>query len=98
MGKGSFKELPSWRRLLSVRFPSTLRKTRRPVMDVSFLEFVDESGGKVLITRSGGGTWLAVVTLADGGRIGLTVGCGIGISPEGLLRETLTPRPRQRPT
>ena len=56
--------------------------TRGPVLDVSFHGFIDESGGIILMNRSGGGTWLAVVTLADGGRIGLSVGCGVGISPE----------------
>ncbi|SRR5258705_8352355 len=53
---------------------------RGPVADVSFHTFVDEQGdGHILMVRSGGGTWLAVVTLAHGEQIGLSVGCGIGI-------------------
>jgi hypothetical protein len=56
---------------------------RGPVADISFHTFVDERGeGRLSMVRSGGGTWLAVVTLADGAQIGLSVGCGMGIDPK----------------
>jgi hypothetical protein len=38
--------------------------------------------GTAGIMRSGGSTWMAVVTFADGSRTALMVGCGVGIDPE----------------
>jgi len=64
------------------RWVARVMPERSPIAGVAFHTFVDDRGRSILMTRSGGNTWLAVVTLADGAQIGLTVGCGIGIHPE----------------
>lgn len=38
--------------------------------------------GPAVITRSGGSTWVAVVTFSDGSRAAFIVGCGMGIAIE----------------
>ena len=44
--------------------------------------FVDDAGQSIMLTRSGGGTYLAIVTFGNAELIGLKVGCGIGIDPD----------------
>jgi hypothetical protein len=36
--------------------------------------------GPAVVMRSGGSTWMAIVTLNDGSRSALVIGCGIGIA------------------
>jgi hypothetical protein len=37
--------------------------------------------GPRAMNRSGGGTWMAIITFGDGSRTALMVGCGVGIEP-----------------
>jgi hypothetical protein len=53
-----------------------------PIVEVSFHTFVDDAGQSIIMTRSGGGTYLAIVTFGGGEQIGLKVGCGIGIDAD----------------
>jgi hypothetical protein len=41
--------------------------------------------GPAAITRSGGGTWMAIVTFGDGSPTALLVGCGVGVEPGGCF-------------
>jgi hypothetical protein len=49
---------------------------------ITFHEVADSSGQGLVMTRSGGGTWIAVVTFRDGSRAAALVGCGVGIDME----------------
>jgi hypothetical protein len=55
---------------------------RGPVVGISLYLFVDDAGQSIIMTRSGGGTYLAIVTFGNGEQIGLKVGCGIGADPD----------------
>ena len=48
---------------------------------VTFHGAIDAAGRHILLTRSGGGTWIAVVAWADGTRRAVIVGCGVGVDP-----------------
>ena len=50
--------------------------------DVSFHGAVDDAGRTILLTRSGGSTWIAVMSFADGTRAAAMVGCGVGVDPK----------------
>ena len=53
-----------------------------PARSVTFHEFVDDQDKPFIATRSGGDTWIAVLTFDDGYRVALAVGCGVGIRTE----------------
>lgn len=46
---------------------------------VTFHGAIDAAGQEIMLSRSGGGTWIAVVTWPDGTRRAVVVGCGVGI-------------------
>ena len=50
-----------------------------PIVEVRFHGAVDDQGRHILLTRSGGGTYVAVVTFGDGSAVAVLVGCGIGV-------------------
>ena len=64
------------------RWAARAAPEQRPILDIAFYTFVDEAGQSIIMTRSGGGTYLAIVTFGGGEQIGLKVGCGIGVDPK----------------
>jgi hypothetical protein len=53
-----------------------------PPTSVTFHGARDEVGNVILMTRSGGSTWIAVVTWSSGRRAAVVVGCGVGVDRE----------------
>ena len=49
------------------------------IIAVTFHGALDDQGRHILLTRSGGGTYVAVVTFGDGSTVAVLVGCGIGV-------------------
>jgi hypothetical protein len=54
---------------------------------VTFHGAIDDAGRHILLTRSGGGTWIAVVAWVDGTRRAVLVGCGVGVDPNRCFSE-----------
>ena len=50
-----------------------------PIAAVTFHRMLDDQGRHLLLTRSGGGTYIAIVTFGDGSAVAVLVGCGIGV-------------------
>jgi hypothetical protein len=61
-------------------FVDAYERNGGPVVSVTLHDPVSED--HILITRSGGGTSMAIVTFGDGSRIALMIGCGVGIDTE----------------
>jgi hypothetical protein len=55
---------------------------RGPASSVTLHGIVTADGDDAIITRSGGGTLIAVATFADGSRVAVVVGCGVGVAVE----------------
>jgi hypothetical protein len=54
---------------------------------VTFHGAIDDAGRHILLTRSGGGTWVAVVSWPGGTRRAVLVGCGVGVDPNPCFSE-----------
>ena len=50
-------------------------------VEIHLTDYRTRDGGRILMTRSGGGTEIAVFVFIDGSRAAVQVGCGVGVDP-----------------
>ena len=55
------------------------RSALAPPSAVTFHSAVDEGGNTILLNRTGGASWIAVVMYANGTQTSVLVGCGVGL-------------------
>ena len=50
-------------------------------IEIHLTDYRTREGGRILMTRSGGATSIAVIVFADGSLGAVQVGCGVGVDP-----------------